>query len=442
MRTRRGLSTVVGMVFSIIALSTTLVYITYSMNTLDQYDQTVLSKNQGLLNQDQEKPVLISATYSLNKFNITVTNTGNIPINFTKIWIQNTTATDKTWYFRLSNTLASPGGVLKNIGQNIPYTFPSSQTYNIKLVTSRGNSLQFFMNSVSSTPLNIQLSTMPPTLPSGFTTQLVMIVTNNSTGVLANVVPSNPIKQGSSTGSCTLGALNSNSYPTLQVGQTAIFSWPLTITGTPGSTCTYKAQLQGSTQTVQATVTSTVVTLVPATTYSQYSGILTINYTSFRWVDTTNLGSWHTGWQFPHDGKKGSCLTECTAFKINMTNNNSTGTFYLSLNSNFVFYSSNITPSLQPTVYYLVNSTNPLTMANTAYGNCNGQSDYCLAVPPGVTVQLFFAANAAGVAVGNGFPAADLEPAFLLAYGKFATCQTCSGTQYAQNIPYIAAVIT
>ena len=59
MRARRGLSTVVGMVFAIIALSTTLVYITYSMNTLDQYDQTVLSKNQGLLNQDQEKPVLL-----------------------------------------------------------------------------------------------------------------------------------------------------------------------------------------------------------------------------------------------------------------------------------------------------------------------------------------------------------------------------------------------
>lgn len=441
MRTRRGLSTVVGMVFAIIALSTTLVYITYSMNTLDQYDQTVLSKNQGLLNQDQEKPVLISATYSLNKFNITVTNTGNIPINFTKIWIQNTTATDKTWYFRLSNTLASPGGVLKNIGQNIPYTFPSSQTYNIKLVTSRGNSLQFFMNSVSSTPLNIQLSTMPPTLPSGFTTQLVMIVTNNSTGVLANVVPSNPIKQGSSTGSCTLGALNSNSYPTLQVGQTAIFSWPLTVSGTPGSTCTYKAQLQGSTQTVQATVTSTVVTLVPATTYSQYSGILTINYTSFRWAETGQI-TWHTGWQFANGGSKAGCGTTCAAFEINMTNNNSTGTFWVSKNTNLVYYNSHTSPSLQPTPFFLVNATNPTTMINTAYSNCNGQSDYCISIPPGVTVTLTFSALSAGSATGNGFPASDLEPAFLLVYGKFATTQTGSGTAYAQNIPYMSAVIT
>jgi len=434
MKTRRGLSTVVGMVFAIIALSSTVVYVTYSMNTLDQYNQTVMSKNQVLLNQYQEKPVLVSATYSLNKFNITVTNTGNIPINFTKIWIQNTTATDKTYYYHLSNTMVSPGGVLKNIGQGVPYTFPSSQTYNIKLVTSRGNSMSFYMNSVSTTPLNIQFVAMPPTVPSAFTTQLAMIVTNNSTGVIANVTPLTPTKVISGIGkstaqTCSLGAINSvGSYPTLQPGQTAMFSWPMTITGSPSTICTYSAQLQGSTQFKNATVTSTVVSLVPATTYSQYSGILTINYTNFQWTQGSN---WNNGWSFSH--------VPNTDFSMSVTNNNNTGggySFYVSQNSQFMVYpTQSANQKNTPTAYFIVNSVTLSPFALVPYvDNSIGIANQ------GATTTLYFGASAPGGGTQGGAIPTGTYIGFIALYGKFSTSALSAGTNYAQTIPFLAVV--
>ena len=66
MKSRRGISSVVGAVFAIIALGTTVGYITYSMTTLDNYNQTVLAKNQQLTDIANEKFQLSSATFVNN----------------------------------------------------------------------------------------------------------------------------------------------------------------------------------------------------------------------------------------------------------------------------------------------------------------------------------------------------------------------------------------
>ena len=42
MRNRRGLSTVVGAVFFIIAATTVISYISYSMNSIDQFSQSII----------------------------------------------------------------------------------------------------------------------------------------------------------------------------------------------------------------------------------------------------------------------------------------------------------------------------------------------------------------------------------------------------------------
>src|SRR5689334_5495370 len=85
MKSRRGLATVVGMVFSIIALTTTVAYVSYSMNILNQYNNAVLVKNQGLTSTSNEKFEIGSVTIKNSKLNITLANTGAVPINFTKI---------------------------------------------------------------------------------------------------------------------------------------------------------------------------------------------------------------------------------------------------------------------------------------------------------------------------------------------------------------------
>ena len=138
MKSRRGLSTVVGAVFAIIALTTTVAYVSYSMNTLSQFGQTVLGKSQQTLNTVNEKFQVTNVNIANNKFNITTVNTGNIPINFTKLWVTNSSATNIDWtrVYNL-NAFVGPGATLKNIGQSIPLSALSTNSYNIKLVTSR-----------------------------------------------------------------------------------------------------------------------------------------------------------------------------------------------------------------------------------------------------------------------------------------------------------------
>src|SRR6185437_9528446 len=204
---RRGLSSVVGTVFAIIALASTVGYITYSMNILDNYNQSVLARNQQATDITKEKFQVNSVTMVNNKLNITVVNTGSLPVNFTKIWITNKTATTTAWvksYTPTSSTVA-PGNTLTNLGINgISTWLNTNYPYHVKLVTSRGNTNEFDINSASTTPLNIQLMFMPSTVPSGITTSLVMIVTNNSTALLTNILPSAlPNPTGSASNYCS-----------------------------------------------------------------------------------------------------------------------------------------------------------------------------------------------------------------------------------------------
>src|SRR3989344_898485 len=91
---KRGISSIVGTVFSIIALASVVTYVTYSLDILDDFNQSVLAKNEETLDRGKEKFDVLSATIDSNKFNITISNTGTLPIEITKMWVQNKSATD------------------------------------------------------------------------------------------------------------------------------------------------------------------------------------------------------------------------------------------------------------------------------------------------------------------------------------------------------------
>src|SRR2546428_8710253 len=235
MKSRRGISSVVGAVFAIIALSTVIGYITYSMNVLTNYNQSVLIRTQQMTDIANEKFQVSSVSYVNNKFSIAVNNTGSLPINFTKIWITNKTTSACNTYSCNINYVPNKKVVVPGngtiLGQGMSGTIDTTKPYNVKIVTSRGNSQQFTVNSVSSVPLNIQFLSMPPTMSVGFKTQLVMIVTNNGSSTVTNVTPQTlpnpPILTGSA--SCTAGPVSPSTYNTLAPGQTAIFKWDVTV---------------------------------------------------------------------------------------------------------------------------------------------------------------------------------------------------------------------
>ncbi|MHB9160612.1 MAG: hypothetical protein ACYC6W_06990 [Nitrosotalea sp.] len=181
-----------------------------------------------------------------NKFNLTVQNTGEIPINITHIYVQNTTATD--WFGKYSvNSAISPTSTVTNVGMNIPLSAISTKSYNIKLVTDRGNSQDVLIRSTSSSPIPLQLFILPSSVPSGFTINVLLGVTNNMTTsvALANVEPVISIISGGASATYVSGP-QPTSYDTIPNGNTVYFQWTYQISGSTGSSITFNATLQNA----------------------------------------------------------------------------------------------------------------------------------------------------------------------------------------------------
>ena len=242
MRSRRGLSSVVGMVFAIVAIITAMGYVSYSLNTLNQFNTATLTRNQQSINAGEEGLQLYTLSIVNGKFNITVANTGPLPINVTRMWIQNTTASDWTNYYSI-NKLVTPGNFLTNIGQSSPVGDNPSYAYNIKLVTGRGNNLQFTLGSPGVKPLFMQAMFVPNAFvePSPAVTTnatLLFEVTNNMTSnnLITNLSPNSPYCFGTlNTFSLISGPLPAN-YRVLSSGSIAIFKWVYSVENTGSST--------------------------------------------------------------------------------------------------------------------------------------------------------------------------------------------------------------
>ena len=431
MKCRKGLSSVVGIVFVIIALLSTVSYITYSMNTLDNFNQSVMVTTQENMDRANEIFSVEKVSLNNNKFNITVQNNGNLPISINRLWVENITHTGD-WTFKYDiNHAVAPAEMVYNIGQNIPLSALESQSYKIKLVTERGNTKEFSVNSPSFAPLNIQLLALPSTISSGFTTGLVMLVTNNGSDTLINLAPQTPSKS-SGLATCTLGPVSPPSYDTLPPGGTAVFKWDLTVSGNAPNSCTYTAQLQNPYpgNTAQATVTLKTIKIT-STDFATHAGVLSINYTSFRWSQGGNV--WHNDWNVPKGAN--------TVFSLDLNNNNFTGTIWLSNASSLVFYA--VSSSTQ-VPYYIVQNVNvvPTPPAISQPYTCPPLNDYCIGVPGNGTATLYFAAKVPGSnAVGQFSNVATQYTGFLIVFGKYSDTQDGAGSQYGQNIPYIGLLV-
>ena len=245
MKSRSGLSTIVGIVFFIIVFTGVASYVTYSMNHLDRFGETIIEKSQEDRNRDREVFEITKVSRDSNKFNITVQNTGELPINITRLWIQN--KTDPSWgtsKFDVNKNVV-PGQTLTQVGQDLQLTALDTQGYDIRLVTERGNAREFLVNSVSQEPVYLQLFTLPDNVPSGFNTTLLFAVTNNmsNNGVLTNFVPEIIVTpQGASV--TLMSGPEPAMYPLLEKGDTAYFQWIYKISGITGQGVRFEASLE------------------------------------------------------------------------------------------------------------------------------------------------------------------------------------------------------
>ena len=244
---RRGISTVVGAVFFIIIFTTAISFVTYDMNLINNFTSAFVTKSQSDADANHEEFSVTKATIDKNKFNITIQNSGNIPISINRLWVQN--KSDITWgtsKYDIGQTVY-PGNSLGSIGQNIPLYAKSTQGYDIKLVTARGNEKEFFVNSASQAPLYLQLFALPSSGPNNFNTTLLLGVTNNMTngGSLSNLQASMVVKNVTGFGKTTLlSGPNPTLYPLLNSGDVTFYKWDYKINGTNGYKVNFQASLQ------------------------------------------------------------------------------------------------------------------------------------------------------------------------------------------------------
>jgi hypothetical protein len=258
MTKHRGLSTLVGAVFFIIAASSTVAYVSYSMNVIDSFSQSVIIKESIEESRNSESFEIVDASITNNKFDLTVQNTGQLPLRLTKLWVENTT--DSTWTPSkfVIDQIIPPSGSISGIGQGISLSALDTQAYELSLVTERGNSQTFSFNSVPNQSISINLYASPEKIANGFSTTLFMTVTNDlpTKTILSNIVP-----QLSSSGSAT-STCDSTSTPasqsTLKQGESVIFKWSCNISGSALQTVTFTSSIVNGIPGNDASVTVTI----------------------------------------------------------------------------------------------------------------------------------------------------------------------------------------
>ena len=216
------------------------------MHLLDNYAQSFFAVNQERSDSQKEQFKVTAVSLINNKFNITVQNTGTIPLNITRLWVQNTTTTNWVAKYQTGYTVP-PGTTIDSIGTDIPLNVRSTNSYDVKLVTSRGNVEEFNVGSSSNTPLALQLFVLPTTVPSGFTTTILLGVTNNmsNTATLANIIPNLSVIPMGASASLVSGP-QPTVYKSLQYGSTAYFQWTYTISGNVGTSVEFNATIQNA----------------------------------------------------------------------------------------------------------------------------------------------------------------------------------------------------
>jgi hypothetical protein len=247
MKKRRGLSSVIGMIFLVIVLSSTIGYFTYGVNLIEQLNDEVITKAMEMQDLTKESFEISNVKIDGGKFNLTIYNSGELPINFTRIWVNN--VTDSTWPLQnfTVNKIVTPKQTITNIGQGINLQALESQAYSIKLITHRGNGEEFFINAPNQEPLDLKLIALPETVPDGFRSTLLLTVTNNMTknNVLLNIKPIMQTPQVTGAATYTLiSDMNPTQKSTLDKGDTAYFTWTYEISGTLNDNVIFTTSLQ------------------------------------------------------------------------------------------------------------------------------------------------------------------------------------------------------
>ncbi len=232
MKSHRGLASVIGAVFLIAIVIGALSYITYSLEIMGNFSESLITEESRLKDKQRESFDITSIDITANKLGGVIKNTGQIPIKLTTLWIDEQGVNDVVQKFTLDSAIA-PGGTVDLINL-VDFTINPTKGYNMKIVTSRGDVNSFYINSPSQEKLQMYIRAIPEYIPSEFTTTILFSVINNmsNNNVLYNVTPQLNITD--TVGNNVFDILSGPtpiSYSSLAPGDVAIFEYSVQLTG-------------------------------------------------------------------------------------------------------------------------------------------------------------------------------------------------------------------
>ena len=428
MNKRRGLSSVIGMVFLVIVLSSTIGYFTYGINLIEKLQDQLVIKGIESFDQFKENFEVTNIRIDDGKFNLTIQNTGQLPINFTRLWVNN--VTDNSWPIQnfTVNKVSSPGQVLNNVGQNLNLYALDSQSYTLRLVTERGNTFNVQISSPQDKALEMNLFTTPRSI---ITLQNVTIwygVTNNLTdgSILQLITPQiedPPDTTGSASATYVEGPIPTTKQ-SLTNGNTAFFKWIYEVNGIEGDTIAFNATINNAIQGNYVIEPVEFVGLL-GTVLAQNAGLLQVDYKSLEWAQGTS--DWSTGWSLNNG--------DDTVWRINIKNNDPIDTFYIGDDTALVMTR---VASASTSVFYIGDSatTNPPTI--------NEYTDLSQSIAPGQELSVYFGATQPGGTNEESTPAQKgINQSPILIFGKMCSGGGCpeSGTEYGQTIPFLGILL-
>jgi len=176
---RRGLSTIVGAVFFVVAISSVAAYVSISMNSLDDLAQSIIVNDAQSIDRLKEDIEITTVTLTdTNKFNMTVFNKGPISTKLTRLWVTDQSSNPITHQKEDLSVLINPGEQKQNIATNLSITANPTDSYTLKAVTERGNTASFVLSADTSTIIDL---IVPATVLPKTKIYVTAVIKNNST---------------------------------------------------------------------------------------------------------------------------------------------------------------------------------------------------------------------------------------------------------------------
>lgn len=229
----------------LIVITTAITYTAYSMNQITLLTETIGVQQEIRADKNNESFDVVSVNIVNDQFNMTVKNTGDVPVHLTRFWIENTT--DSSWpvsKYDIDFALA-PGAIVKNIGQGVGLTALATQSYHAQIISERGNQKEMFLNTVGDSSIYTRVSATPAVMPTGFTTTVTLEVINTGTTQLLNLQPEMVSVSTPTCISCLPPFLEAGPFPTsfgsLAPGDNAFFEWEYSYTGDTGDNMSFEA---------------------------------------------------------------------------------------------------------------------------------------------------------------------------------------------------------